>query len=122
MPERGQFSTRANIILVEDLKAILKPMQESDKLIDIRDRALLLIGFSGAFRRSELAGIWMKHISFDRGGISILLPWSKTDQGGDGQVVQIPYRRYEETCSVSALQKWLQASSISEGAVLSSYQ
>lgn len=104
-------------ILVNDLHAILDPLQGSNKLIDIRDKALLLLGFSGAFRRSELAGIYREHIQFDREGISILLPWSKTDQAGNGQVVQIPYGRNEHTCPIRALTAWLSATGINEGAV-----
>lgn len=117
---RGIPKNKKKAILVEDLREILKPLSGSDKLIDIRDRAILLVGFSGAFRRSELAGIRLDHISFDREGISICLPWSKTDQAGHGQVVQIPYGRHEETCPVLALQKWLESSSIGEGAVFRS--
>lgn len=104
-------------ILVEDLREILKLIEKSDKLIDIRDRSLLLLGFAGAFRRSELATICLEHISFDRGGISILLPWSKTDQCGHGQVVQIPFGRHEETCPVFALNKWIEESHLTEGAL-----
>lgn len=114
---RSMPKNKKKAILVEDLREILRPMVESNKLIDIRDRALLLLGFAGAFRRSELAGIHIAHISFERGGISILLPWSKTDQIGHGQVVQIPFGRHEETCPVTALNKWIEKGCITEGAL-----
>jgi integrase len=117
---RSVPKNKKKAILVEDLREILKPMEGSDKLIDIRDRALLLLGFAGGFRRSELAAIRLEHISFDRGGISVLLPWSKTDQGGQGQIVQIPFGRHEETCPVTALNRWLERGNITEGAVFRS--
>jgi integrase len=107
-------------ILVKDLQEILQPIQGSCKLIDIRDKALLLLGFSGAFRRSELAGIHLEHIKFDRDGITILLPWSKTDQAGQGQTVQIPYGRHQDTCPVTALKSWLNVAKIEQGAVFRS--
>lgn len=114
---RSVPKNKKKAILVEDLREILKPILDSNKLIDIRDRALLLLGFAGGFRRSELAAIRLEHISFDRGGISVLLPWSKTDQGGQGQVVQIPFGRHEETCPVTALNRWLEKANITEGAI-----
>jgi integrase len=105
-------------ILVNDLQEILKPMHGSIKLIDVRDKALLLLGFSGAFRRSELVGIHLEHVKFDKEGISILLPWSKTDQQGEGQTVQIPYGKHKDTCPILALKAWLDSSHIKKGAVL----
>lgn len=107
-------------ILVNDLHEILKPLQGSERPIDVRDKALLLLGFSGAFRRSELAGIHFEHIQFDREGISVLLPWSKTDQAGHGQVVQIPYGRNDNTCPILALKTWLYTAKIESGAVFRS--
>jgi integrase len=104
-------------ILVGDLHEILKPMQGSSKLIDIRDKAILLLGFSGAFRRSELAGIHLEHIQFDRDGITILLPWSKTDQSGQGQRIQIPHGKNEHTSPIIALNTWLAAAGIKSGAI-----
>ncbi len=117
---RGIPKNKKKGIMLNDLREILKPLQSSKRLIDIRDCALLLIGFTGAFRRSELAGICFEHITFDREGISILLPFSKTDQSGKGQIVQIPRSRYEANCPVVALKTWIDAAQIGERAIFRS--
>lgn len=82
----------------------------------VRDRALLLIGFAGAFRRSELVAIEVQDIEFVAEGISILIRKSKTDQEGVGRKVGIPYAR-GAVCPVKVLQAWLALSGISEGKV-----
>ena len=90
---------------------------DSERLIDLRDKALLLLGFSGAFRRSELVGIDFEHISFDQEGVSILIPFSKTDQAGQGHHVEIPRRESSNNCPILALIKWLKASNIKNGPI-----
>lgn len=92
----------------------------SSRLIDVRDRALLLIGFSGAFRRSELVGIDCEHLSFEPDGLSIRILFSKTDQEGKGRHVQIPRRDSQATCPVVAIKEWLSISGINEGPVFRS--
>ena len=81
---------------------------------DCRDRALLLVGFSGAFRRSELVGLDFKDILFASAGAVILLRRSKTDQDGEGREIGIPFGRTRH-CPVSALQSWLARSGIDDG-------
>lgn len=103
-------------ILVEDLRAMVNTLDLS-KLKGVRDRALLLIGFTGAFRRSELVSIDMEHIKRTRDGFIINLPRSKTDQEGKGYKKGIPYGSDPLTCPVRALEDWVQASSIQEGAI-----
>jgi integrase len=82
-----------------------------------RDRALILTGFAGAFRRSELAALRMEHIDSRPGGLLVTVPESKTDQEGEGQIVAI--RRIEESeyCPVSVLREWVSVASIDEGAI-----
>jgi site-specific recombinase XerD len=82
---------------------------------DLRDRALILLGFSGAFRRSELVGIDVEHIQRAREGIVIRLEKSKTDQEGRGHVGPIPKGRLLRP--VTALDAYLDAAGITEGAV-----
>jgi integrase len=104
------------------------PLQTSDirrivgccpeTLAGLRDRALILVGFAGAFRRSELAAIDFAHISFTKDGLVIDLRRSKTDQEAAGRKVGIPIGKEEKTCPVQALRCWLAASGISSGAVL----
>lgn len=82
----------------------------------IRDRALLLIGFAGAFRRSELVSLVVADIEQAKQGLVIHLRRSKTDQDGRGRKVAIPFAR-GAVCPVIALQEWLDASGITEGPI-----
>lgn len=81
----------------------------------IRDRALLLIGFAGALRRSELVAIRVEHLVWTPQGVTITIPKSKTDQEGQGQAVAIP--NGSQLRPVDALKEWLQESGIDEGPV-----
>ena len=75
----------------------------------LRDRALLLVGFAGALRRSELVGIDREHLRFTEAGLRILLPSSKTDQAGKGVELGLSRGKRRETCPVRALEAWLEA-------------
>lgn len=79
----------------------------------IRDRAIILLGFAGAFRRSELAAIRIEHLTFTDQGLDVLLPFSKTDQEGQGQTVAIPHG--ESLLPVKALKQWISEARITEG-------
>ena len=81
-----------------------------------RDRALLLIGFAGAFRRSELVGLQRSDIEFVEQGLIINLRKSKTDQESNGRKIAIPYAR-GSVCPVLAIKNWIELSKISEGAI-----
>ncbi|GIP45063.1 hypothetical protein J45TS6_35220 [Paenibacillus sp. J45TS6] len=105
-------------IILDTLKQILDVLP--DRLLGIRDRALLLLGFAGAFRRSELVGIDVEDIKPVKEGIVISLKTSKTNQEGKKEVVAIPYGVNPDTCPVHATNKWLEAANISEGAVFRS--
>jgi site-specific recombinase XerD len=87
-------------------------------LLGKRDRALLLVGFAGAFRRSELVGLDVADVSFVPQGMVITLRKSKTDQEGQGQKKAIPYGTSAETCPVRALKGWLKAADIQAGPLL----
>ncbi len=73
----------------------------------VRDRALILLGFAGALRRSELVAIRAEHITIDDDGIRLLIPRSKGDQRGRGETIGIPRGANPDTCPVRALQTWL---------------
>ena len=90
-------------ILINDLKLIIKAIDEEK----IRDKALILIGFSGGFRRSELVNIHYDDIEFVTEGVKILIKRSKTDQSGEGSVKAIPYFDNQEFCPVVALKNYL---------------
>jgi integrase len=84
-------------------------------LAGARDRALFLIGFAGALRRSELVGLDVTHVTWTGDGLKLLIERSKTDKVGDGAEIAIPRGRSEETCPVIALQTWLTSAEISAG-------
>jgi len=86
-----------------------------NNMIGTRDKALLLLGFAGAFRRSEIASLMVEDLTFSRDGITVLLRRSKTDQEGEGRKIGIPYGSNIDTCPVRAIEDWLQASSITTG-------
>jgi len=105
---------QAKPLLKEELFAILDPMGDSMK--NARDRALLLLGFAGGFRRSEVVGLDVADIEHVRQGIIITVRYSKTDQEGAGRKIGIPHGRTRH-CPVAAVTDWLTRSGISEGAI-----
>jgi integrase len=111
---RGCGQREAKPLLRDDLLLVLDAMGEGLK--DIRDRALLLIGFAGALRRSELVGLDIGDIEHVRQGIVLTLRRSKTDQDGQGCKIGIPFGR-TRWCPVAALDTWLAASGVAEGAI-----
>ena len=98
-----------------DVKAMIASLPAGMK--GQRDKALLLIGFAGGFRRSELVGITVEHVTETVEGITILLPRSKTDQEGRGRLVGIRRTDAPATCPVRALLAWLSSAGITSGAV-----
>ena len=90
-------------ILINDLKLIIKAIDEEK----IRDKALILIGFAGGFRRSELVNIDYEDIEFVTEGVKILVKRSKTDQSGEGTVKAIPYFDNKEFCPVLTLKNYI---------------
>ncbi|MDB2614180.1 site-specific integrase [Chlamydiales bacterium] len=86
--------------------------------IDVRDKAIILFGFAGAFRRSELVAIDFDHLDFRKDGVNVVIPRSKTDQDGEGRLVSIPYGLTSEYCPVLALKNWISCAGIKEGPVL----
>ena len=106
---RQKAPTRTKIIT-----RLVKPLGESPK--DVRDRALLLIGFASAFRRSELVALDITDITETDDGLHIAVLRSKSDQEGAGDVVGVPYGSNPATCPVRAWRAWLEVSGIAEGA------
>ena len=90
-------------ILINQLKLIIKAIDKEK----IRDKALILIGFSGGFRRSELVNIDYDDIEFVTEGVKILIKKSKTDQSGEGSIKAIPYFENKEFCPVIALKDYV---------------
>jgi len=101
--------------LTDNIRAMIAAMP--DGLLGVRDRALLLVGFMGAFRRSELVGLDWGDCTFTREGVVLKLRRSKTDQEGLGRKVAIPAGANAETCAVRALQAWREASGTDAGPI-----
>jgi len=95
---------QARPLYLDDLTAAVETLGGSAR--ERRDRALLLVGWWGAFRRSELVGIDAAHITDHPQGVAVELPKSKTDQEGAGRMVPLHYRQREDLCPVRALREW----------------
>jgi site-specific recombinase XerD len=101
--------------LTEDIRAMVGVTDPG--LIGVRDRALILLGFAGAFRRSEMVRLDVEDLDFSRDGMTVTLRRSKTDQEGQGRKVGIPYGSNPETCPVRVLQMWIEQAAIIDGPV-----
>jgi integrase len=102
-------------VLVPDLQAMVNAIP--DNLLGLRDRALLLIGFSGAFRRSELVALDWEDLAETIDGLVIAIRRSKTDQEAEGRKIAIPRGREESTCPLRALSSWRAAAGSESGPV-----
>ena len=83
----------------------------------MRDRALLLVGFAGAFRRSELVSLDVADVMFASDGLVVQLRRSKTDQEGEGRKVGLPFGSNPLTCPVRSLRAWLGVAAIARGPI-----
>lgn len=108
--ERGSIQRKAKPLLVCDIKKICDVLKPD--VIDTRDRALLLIGWAAALRRSEISALRISDLEFSDEGLIITLRRSKTDQLGKGQKVAIPKLagEQEKYCAVHAVRRWLSLS------------
>lgn len=113
--EKGTMQIGKAPLLTEHLRKMIHSLSASKA--GVRDKALLLLGFSGAFRRSELIGLDVESISFERDGMVVTLKRSKTDQEGQGTKKGIPYGNFAETCPVLGLQEWFTVSGLTKGAI-----
>jgi integrase len=109
----GSAPSQKAPILGGQLRAMVATLPETRG--GARDRALLLVGFAGAFRRSELVGLTVADAAFGSEGLTITLRRSKTDQEGQGRKVGLPYGSAAATCPVRALQAWLDAAAVTAG-------
>ena len=85
-----------------------------DLLVEVRDRAMLLLGFASGMRRSELVSLDVGDLAFVEEGVDVFLRRSKTDPEGEGRVIGIPYGRQSETCPVVALRRWIGIAGLSK--------
>ncbi|WP_370978583.1 site-specific integrase [Agaribacterium sp. ZY112] len=116
----GRPKQKAKALRLEHIVAMVAHLQaQPASLKGARDLALLLIGFFGAFRRSELVGIQWEDLTWEDEGLLVQLPKSKTDQSGEGQVRALPFG-HDAICPGTALQTWLKQSDITSGPVFQS--
>ena len=116
---KGSIQKRKKPILIKDLKLVINVIDEQ-KIKDIkklRDRSIILIGFSGGFRRNEIVSLDYEDLDFVEEGLKIQIRKSKTDQFGEGLVKALPYFDNSQYCPVISLKKWLELSKITSGSV-----
>ena len=115
---KGTYQKAKKPILISDLKLIINAINQDkaskNKLVN---KALILIGFSGGFRRSELVSIEFEDVEFVREGLKIFVRRSKTDQSGEGMTKGIPYFTNPEYCPVVSIKKWIEESKIQSGKI-----
>ena len=106
-------------LLINNLKLLIQSIDQSKEknIRKIRDKALVLIGFSGGFRRSELVDLECEDIEFVTEGVKIFVKRSKTDQSGEGMIKAIPYFDNENFCPVKALDKWIVEAELNDGKI-----
>jgi site-specific recombinase XerD len=109
----GTAPAQKSAALTEDIRAMIDATDTG--VIGVRDGAIILLGFAGAFRRSELVALDVEDCAFSKDGLTIMLRRSKTDQDGQGRKIGIPYGSNPETCPVRVVQAWLEQSAIQGG-------
>ena len=114
---KGSIQKSKKPILINYLKQIINVIDELDKkeIKKLRDRSIILIGFSGGFRRNEIVSLDYDDLDFVPEGLKINLRRSKTDQFGEGFTKALPYFDSSVYCPVVSLKKWLDVSKIASG-------
>ncbi len=113
--QKGTIQIQKSPVLPNQIRTMLDSLPEG--LLGVRDRAVLLLGFAGGFRRSELVGLDAQDIEFTSDGMVVTLRRSKTDQEGQGRRVGIPFGSAPATCPVRSVRAWIDAASITGGPV-----
>ena len=116
---KGSIQIGKKPILINSLKQIINVIDEQNKedIKKFRDRSIILIGFSGGFRRNEIVSLNFDDLDFVPEGLKINLRRSKTDQFGEGFTKALPYFDNSQYCPVVSLKKWIEISNITSGAV-----
>ena len=116
---KGSIQKGKKPLLINNLKTIINVIDDikDDEIKRYRDRTIILIGFSGGFRRNEIVSLDFDDLDFVNEGLKINLKKSKTDQFGEGLIKALPYFDNPNYCPVKSLQKWLNYSKIDNGPV-----
>jgi site-specific recombinase XerC len=111
--EKGTARARMKPALTKHIREMVAHLP--DTLLGARDRALILLGFAGAIRRSELVGLDVADVAAADEGLVVVIRKGKTDQEGSGRKLGIPLGKNPATCPVRAVQAWLDLSGVAEG-------
>jgi len=116
---KGSIQKGKKPILINHLKSIINVINEQkiDEIKKLRDKTIILVGFGGGFRRTELISIDHEDLEFVPEGLKITIKRSKTDQFGEGMIKGLPYFNNEIYCPVSSIKKWLDISKIESGPI-----
>ena len=116
---KGSIQIGKKPLLISHLKSIINVIneQQNEEIKKFRDRSIILIGFGGGFRRTELISIDYEDLEFVPEGLKITIRRSKTDQFGEGMIKGLPYFPNEIYCPVTSLKKWLEVSKIKSGPI-----
>ena len=114
---KGSVQRGKKPILINDLIKVINVIDEElgNEIKKSRDRSIILIGFSGGFRRNEIVSLDYQDLDFVSEGLKINLKKSKTDQFGEGSVKALPYFNNTQYCPVISLKKWINISNINSG-------
>jgi len=117
--KKGSYQRGKKPILINQLKAIINAInnEKTEEIKKIRDKTIILIGFGGGFRRTELVSIDFEDLEFVSEGVKIIIRRSKTDQFGEGMIKGLPYFSSQIYCPVLHLKKWLEISNIKSGPI-----
>jgi len=115
---KGSYQKAKKPILINDLKQIINAIdKDKNEKNKFKNRALILVGFAGGFRRSELVAILYEDVDFVPEGVKIFVKRSKTDQSGEGMTKGIPYFSNQKYCPVISLKNWIEKSEIKSGKI-----
>ncbi len=116
---KGSLQIGKKPLLINHLKQIINVIDKEniDDIKKLRDKSIVLIGFGGGFRRSEIVAINFEDLEFVEEGLKITIKKSKTDQFGEGMIKGLPYFGNEKYCPVANLKKWLEISEIRSGPI-----
>ena len=115
---KGSYQKAKKPLLINDLKITIDVInKDKNEKRKAKNKALILIGFAGGFRRSELVDILFEDIDFVSEGVKIFIKRSKTDQSGEGMTKGIPYFSNKDYCPVISLKNWLEKSGIKSGKI-----
>jgi len=116
---KGSIQKGKKPLLINNLKLIINVINEQniDEIKKLRDKSIILIGFGGGFRRTELVSLDYEDLEFVTEGLKIVIKRSKTDQYGEGTTKGLPYFANAEYCPVTSLKKWLEISKIKTGPI-----